>query len=68
MATNSLELKHGFVHMVQQLVHFHGLPDEHTNDHIGNFLEVRDMLKINKAFDDAIRLCLFLFSLKCQAK
>ena len=40
---------------------------EDSNLHLSVFLEVRDTLKINRASTDAIRLCLFPFSLRDKA-
>ena len=64
MAANNFELKSVFFQMVHQSVQFHGLPDADPNSHIGGFLELCDMLKMNGVLEDAIRLRLFLFLLK----
>ena len=61
IAANKFDLKLAFVHMVQQSVQFHSLLNENPNSHIGGFLEVCDMLKMNEVSEDAIILRLFLF-------
>jgi len=43
------------------------LPLEDPNLHLSIFLEVSDMLKLNRVSSDAIRLCLFTFSLRDKA-
>ncbi|KAI5676319.1 hypothetical protein M9H77_07269 [Catharanthus roseus] len=53
--------------VMQNHVQFVGLPNEDPNAHIGNFLEVCDTFKIKKVSEDAVRLYLFLFSLKGKA-
>ena len=68
IATNNFEIKLSIIQMVQQFVQFDGLQDEDPNAHIANFLEVYDTFKINGAIDDAIRLRLFPFLLRNQAK
>ncbi|KAH7668869.1 hypothetical protein IHE45_11G039200 [Dioscorea alata] len=52
----NFELKLAFIQMLQQSAQFNCLTDEDPNNHIENFLEVCDMLKINGVTDDAIRL------------
>ena len=64
VAANNFELKLAFIQMVHQSVQFHGQLDEDPNSHIGGFLEVCDMLKMNGVSENAIKLRLFLFSLK----
>ena len=66
--STTFELKPSYVTMIQNSVQFHGLPSEDPNLHIANFLEMCDMFRANGASYDAIRLRLFLFTLKDKAK
>ena len=54
--------------MIQNSVQYHGLPSEDPNLHIAYFLDICDMFKVNGVPDDAIRLRLFLFSLKDKVR
>ena len=54
--------------MIQNSVQFHGLPNEDPNLHITYFLDICDMFRVNGVPNDAIRLRLFLFSLKDRAR
>ena len=65
---NNFELKPSYVNMIQNSVQFHGLPSEDPNLHIAYFLDICDMFRVNDVPDDAIRLRLFLFSLKNRAR
>src|SRR3954465_14873408 len=65
---NNFELKPGFISMIQNHVQFFGLPNEDPNQHITNFLEYCDTVKMNGVSNDAIRLRLFSFSLRDKAK
>ncbi|KAH7655760.1 hypothetical protein IHE45_18G032500 [Dioscorea alata] len=56
ITANNFELKPSFIQMLQQSAQFNRLADEDPNNHLENFLEVCDMLKINGVTDDAIRL------------
>lgn len=53
--------------MVQQ-DQFGGGDVENPNNHLANFLEICDTIKLNGVSEDAIRLRLFPFSLKNKAK
>ncbi|KAH7655814.1 S-adenosyl-L-methionine-dependent methyltransferase protein [Dioscorea alata] len=68
ITANNFELKPSFIQMLQQFAQFNGLADEDPNNHLENFLEVCDMLKINGVTEDAIRLRAFPFSLKGKAR
>ncbi|XP_048432604.1 uncharacterized protein LOC103956471 [Pyrus x bretschneideri] len=61
IAANNFELKPSFI---QMMLSFYGLLTEDPNLHINEFLEICDTLKIHNMTDEAIRLCLFQFSLK----
>src|SRR5256886_7154548 len=65
---NNFELKPDFISMIQNHVQFFGLPNEDLNQHIANFLEYCDTVKMNGVSNDAIRLRLFSFSLRDKAK
>ena len=54
--------------MIQNSVQFHGLPSEDPNLHIAYFLDICDMFRVNDVSDDAVRLRLFLFSLKDRVR
>ena len=64
---NNFELKLIPLHLLQG-IQFHELAHKDPNAHILNCLEVCDIVKYNGVSDDAIRLRLFLFSLKEKAK
>ena len=64
---NNFELMSITLQLLQG-IQFYGLAHEAPNAHILNFLEVCDIVKYNGVSDDAIRLLLFLFSLKDKAK
>ena len=61
---NNFELKPSYVSIIQNSVQFHRLPSEDSNLYIAYFLDICDMFRVNGVPDDAIRLRLFLFSLK----
>ncbi|XP_076904228.1 uncharacterized protein LOC143559588 [Bidens hawaiensis] len=63
-----IQFEPGVIQVIQNEVQFSGLPDEDPNGHIAHFLQVCDVLKINGATDDAIRVHLFPFSLRDKAK
>ena len=64
---NNFELKSALISMVQQS-QFGGTPLEGLNLHHLVFLEVYDMLKLNRVSMDAIQLHLFPFSLRDKAR
>jgi hypothetical protein len=61
------ELKTALIIMVQANP-FSGKPNEDANAHFQHFLEVCRTFTIRGVTDDAIRLCLFPFSLLRKAK
>ncbi|KAH9697831.1 hypothetical protein KPL71_023777 [Citrus sinensis] len=65
---NNFEIKPAIIQMIQTLVQFTGMPNDDPNAHIANFLEICDAFKQNGVSDNAIRLRLFLFSLRDKAK
>ena len=67
VVTNNFKLKPTLISMVQQS-QFGGTLMEDSNLHLSVFLEVCDMIKINGAFTDAIRLHFFSFSLKNKTR
>uniref|UniRef100_A0A803MXF6 Retrotransposon gag domain-containing protein n=1 Tax=Chenopodium quinoa TaxID=63459 RepID=A0A803MXF6_CHEQI len=64
---NNFELKLALIHIVQQ-DQFGGSPAECPLEHLANFLEKCDTIKINGVSEDAIRLRLFSFSLSDKAR
>lgn len=64
---NNFELKSGLLSMVQQN-QFSGIPINDLNVHLTQFLEICSNVKLNEVPDDAIRLHLFLLSLRDMAK
>jgi hypothetical protein len=64
---DAFELKTGLVNMVQAS-QFCGKASEDANAHLRNFLEVSSTINPNGSTMDAIRLCLFPFSLIGKAK
>ena len=65
MKVNNFELRLVLVSKFQQM-QFGGSPMEDLNLHLSIFLKVCDTLKLNGVSTDAIRLCLFSFSLKVK--
>jgi hypothetical protein len=63
----NFELKPALINMVQANP-FSGKPNEDANAHLQHFLEVCRTFTIRGVMDDAIHLCLFLFSLPRKAK
>ena len=63
----NFELKSSLINMVQASP-FCGKPNEDANAHLQNFLELCKTVTIRGVTADAIRLCLFPFSLLGKAK
>ncbi|XP_073317273.1 uncharacterized protein [Primulina huaijiensis] len=64
---NNFELKPALINMVQQNL-FAGIATADPHVHLRTFLEITDTVKINNVPDDIIRLHLFPFSLRDQAR
>ncbi|XP_075486237.1 uncharacterized protein LOC142525833 [Primulina tabacum] len=64
---NDFELKPALINMVQQN-QFAGTATSDPHVHLRTFMEIIDTVKINNVHDDIIRLCLFPFSLRDQAR
>ncbi|GJZ05172.1 reverse transcriptase domain-containing protein [Tanacetum coccineum] len=60
-------LRHHMIQQVQNTCQFHRLPGDDANRHIDKFLEITQPMKQNGVFDDALRLCLFPYSLTHHA-
>ena len=67
IANNNFEIKTSIIQMVQNN-QFGGLQGEDPYAHILTFLNVCPTFKINGVTDDAIRLRLFLFSVRDKAQ
>ena len=68
LGVNNFELKPSFIQLIQNNAQFGGLPTEDSNQHITNFLELCDTIKINGVSEDEIRRRLFPFSLRDKAR
>ena len=64
---NNFKLKSVTVQMLQNIL-FNGLPNENSNMHLTNFIEVCDTVKYNGVTEQALRLRLFPLSLGDRAK
>ena len=53
--------------IIQNTLQFDGLADEDPNEHLSRFSQMYTTFKVNEVSDDAIRLRLFLFSLRSAA-
>ena len=60
---NNFELKPALITMVQQH-QFTGHPSEDPNEHLGSFMRMANIVKLNGVRPDVIKLQLFLFSLR----
>ena len=67
IAVNNFEIKPALTQLVRA-EQFGGLEEDDPNQHIHNFLQICGTIKINGVPDDAIRLRLFEFSLRNEAK
>jgi Retrotransposon gag protein len=67
VAANDFELKPTLINMVSQN-QFAGLAHEDPNQHLANFEEFCNTLKMNGVTPDVIKLRLFSFSLRDRAK
>ncbi|XP_048490039.1 uncharacterized protein LOC104884063 [Beta vulgaris subsp. vulgaris] len=61
------ELKPQFIQFISQ-DSYAGTPNESPTDHLANFLEKCNTLKLTNVSDDLIRYCAFPFSLRDEAK
>lgn len=66
-AANHFELKPQFIQFISQ-DSYAGTPKESPTDHLANFLEKCNTLKLTNVSDDLIRYCAFPFSLRDEAK
>ena len=63
---NNFELKPALITMVQQH-QYTGHPSEDPNEHMGRFLRMVNIVKLNRVRPEAIKLQLFSFSLRDMA-
>src|SRR5438270_7031983 len=56
---NHFEIKTGLITLIQQTVQFSGFPNKDHNQHLIDFLETCDLVKLNGVKSDAIKLRLF---------
>jgi hypothetical protein len=68
ITAQTFELKPGLIQMMQHASIFHGFQSENPHTHIHTFLEICSTTRIQGVSDDAIRLKLFPFSLRGEAK
>ncbi|PON65867.1 hypothetical protein PanWU01x14_113560, partial [Parasponia andersonii] len=62
------ELKPVMFQMLQTVGQFIGVPTEDPHLHLRLFIEVRDSFKLQGVIDEALRLKLFLYSLRDRAR
>ncbi|XP_075486398.1 uncharacterized protein LOC142526009 [Primulina tabacum] len=65
---NQFEIKPAIIQMIQNTVQFGRNALDDPNTHIADFLEICDTLKFNEVSNDVVRLHLFPFSLRENAK
>lgn len=63
ITTNNFELKPSLINLVQSR-QFMGHPSEDSNEHLSNFLQVVDTIKVNGVSHKVIKIKLFPFSLR----
>ena len=68
IAANNFEIKAALITMIIATVQFNGLPSEDPNRHLQSFNEVCDTFRYNGMPEDFIKLKLFPFSLKNDAR
>ena len=64
---NNFEIKPALIQLIRA-EQFGGMEEEDPNQHIHNFLQICGTIKMNGVPEDAIKLSLFEFSLKGEAK
>ena len=67
IAANNFEIMSKMLQMIKSS-QFGGLATEDPKEHISSFVELCEIFKYNGVTDDAIRLRLFLFSMRDSAK
>jgi hypothetical protein len=65
ITTAHFEIKSGFI---QMLPLFYGLNTEDPYKHLDEFIEICSTIRLQNFTEDALRMCLFSFSLKEKAK
>ncbi|KAK9673802.1 hypothetical protein RND81_12G190900 [Saponaria officinalis] len=67
IGANNFELKTSLIQFIQT-EQFGGSPLENPNEHLNSFLDKSDTIKVNGVTEDAIRLRLFPYSVRGNAK
>ncbi|KAK9669418.1 hypothetical protein RND81_13G128300 [Saponaria officinalis] len=67
IGANNFELKTSLIQFIQT-EQFGGSPLENPNEHLNSFLDKSDTIKVNGVTEDAIRLRLFPYSMRGNAK
>ena len=68
LTVNHFELKASVIGLIKDNAQFSGLPSEDSNQHLSNFLELCDTVKISGVSGDEIKRRLFPFSLRDHAR